>query len=233
LPQQTDTDHLKDRIRAYGAGLPERDAAGRFVFSGEGEDHIVKLCQDVGQTRLARRVTYYANDEARLEILVRHGRVLTLRVKCDPTRSLDCLTGTGDEAREALGAIQAALSGCASLTVRYSRLSTDHEPDASGLAPEHILALHMQAKPVPDMSAGHEAGCMAEIHLVAGQIQSAKGSDAGIAQLDRVMSASATGLRNWLEMLNDELIEDIELGLGSGQKVGLDYLGSGVRITLR
>ena len=232
MPQQTDIEQLRDRIRAYGVGLPDRDASGRFMLSCEGEDHIARACNEIMQTRMARCVTFYSSNDACLEMSVRNGRILALRVAGATTQPIDCETGGSEDAENALAAMRSAFSDCVSLTVSYSRLSTEIDTDGSGLAPESILALHERRKPVSDGTASAVAGCVAEVHLADSQILSSRGSDAGIAQLKRVISERPTRLDTWLEKLNDDLIEEIELGTGRGQRVSLDYRERGVQITL-
>lgn len=232
MPQQTDTNRLWDSIRSYGAGAPEPDCTGRLMFSRDGDDHLAKACHEIMHTRLGRRVTFYAADEVCLELSVRNGRLFALRMRPDSNPPIDCAGATTHDVGKVLAAMQRAFPNCASLTVGYDRLPDEIEQEGPGVCPQSILALRQMAAAVPDEGPGDTNDGMAEIHLEGSALKSANGPDAGIAQLTRVIATRPPQMQSWIETLNDDLIEEIALCTGSGQKVRLNYSATGVRMVL-
>lgn len=231
MPIRADSLQLREVIQAYASTVPERDGQGRLKLSPDGKDLVAQLCDEIGQIQRPRRITFYSRHEKCLDLSVAHGRLYAVR-RGESTEPTHCTAGTNEDAAKVLKVMESSLVGCGALSVEYDRLSTALERNGPGLSPDAILSARYKTEHVPPPSQHDELGCAAELCIFQSVVTSTSGDLARLSQLRCMVEATHPQAGTWLESMNDEVFEMIEIGTGHGQTIKLNYTQDGVRLQL-
>jgi len=231
LPQQADTLQLREVIQAYASTVPERDGQGRLKLTQDEKDLIAQLCDEIGQTQRPRRITFYSKHEKCLELSVADGRLYALR-RGEGTEPIHCTAGTPEEAANVLKVMESALVGCGALSVEYNRMATELDRNGPGLFPDAILSARYKPEQVPRSGQRDDQGCAAELHIFQSVVTSTTGDLDRLSQLQRMVETNHPRAGAWLEEMNDEVFNRIEIGTGRGKTLRLNYEHDGVRLQL-